>query len=601
MHGSFVNVSGSVSTVPSETLRCCSARDKRIRVARFVFERNDGEVLFGLNRKHLEEVAQDYYLVTEGGDSPDLHPGQVLKINVDLVFYWARNAQRQSNHDLAKELYVKCIKLRPYDGRGWMGLARLEMRLERFSEARKIFANALQFCRRNSHLLQAWGVLEERTGNYSRAKSLYLQACEANPAHAASWVALGLFYQSRDNDVDSARQCFRTGTEADSRNYYLWHVWGELEYAHGNTELARKYFSRGIKVNPHNAATYHALGLLEYRTENVAKAEEFITRALRANANNSHVLATIAKITAERGGSRRARSLLLRGRSRGPRDAVIHQMLGMLAIKEGDYEAARGHFEEGLREQPKHCPLWQAWGLMEARLENTDVARELFQQGVWANPKSKFVDRIWHAWGAYERQIGEIERAKTYFRYGLEANPHSTRIFCAWGRVEAEAGSMLKSRKLFEEAVQREPSNPLIWRSYEACESKYGETSRAEIIFQRSIEAALISDNRVMLGEPQSGDFASTGLWTTEQDLRVSIEKRKKRTLRNRDEATSREQRILSEKPVRAIPIQRQSQGETSEDEDVDEYKDEDEAEEFSVDLIDFRAPQTRLDLGLID
>uniref|UniRef100_A0A7S0G054 Uncharacterized protein n=1 Tax=Rhodosorus marinus TaxID=101924 RepID=A0A7S0G054_9RHOD len=416
MRGSFVSASGSVSTVPTKKMRCCSARDKRRWTTTFAFESNDAEILFGLNRKHLEEVAQDYYLVTEGGDRPDLHPGQVLKINVDLVFHRARNGQRQSNHDLAKELYIKCIELRPYDGRGWMGLAQLEMRLEQFSEARKIFANALQFCRRNSHLLQAWGVLEERTGNYARAKSLYLQACDANPAHAASWVALGLFYQSRDNDVDSARQCFRTGTEADSENYYLWHVWGELEYAQGNVELARKYFSRGIKVNPHNAATYHALALLEYRTENLGKAEEFLARALRADASNTRVLATIAKITAETGGSRRARSLLRRGRSQGQRDAVIHQMLGMLAIKEEDFEAARRHFEEGLHEHPKHCPLWQAWGLMEARLHNTDVARELFQQGVWANPKSKFIDRIWHAWGTYERQIGEIERAKEYFR-----------------------------------------------------------------------------------------------------------------------------------------------------------------------------------------
>jgi len=334
MHGAFVNVLGSASTLPTEKSRCCSARAERRRVVAFDFGGNDGEVLFGLNRKHLEEVAQDYYLVTEGGDSPDLHPGQVLKINVDLVFHRARNAQRRSDHDQAKELYLKCIKLRPYDGRGWMGLAQLEMCLERFSEARKIFSNALQFCRRNSHLLQAWGVLEERTGNYARAKSLYLQACDANPAHAASWVALGLFYQSRENDVDNARLCFRTGTEADSRNYYLWHVWGELEYAQGNAELARKYFSRGIKVNPHNAATYHALGLLEYRTENLAKAEELMVRALRADANNSHVLATIARITAERGGSRRARSLLLRGRSRDPKDAVVHQMLGMLAIQE---------------------------------------------------------------------------------------------------------------------------------------------------------------------------------------------------------------------------------------------------------------------------
>jgi len=192
-------------------------------------------------------------------------------------------------------------------------------------------------------------------------------------------------------------------------------------------------------------------------------------------------------------------------------------------------------------------------------------------------------------------------------RYGLEANPHSTRIFCAWGRVEAEAGNLVKSRKLFEEAVKREPSNPLIWRSYESCESKYGESSRAEIVFQRSIEAALISDNRVMLGEPQSGDFASTGLWTTEQDLKVSIEKRKKRTLREGDEATARGQRTLSERPVRVIPNQQQGGWETSEwtdqDEEDDEFKDEDEdeAEEFSVDLIDFRAPRTRLDLGLTD
>lgn len=115
------------------------------------------------------------------------------------------------------------------------------------------------------------------------------------------------------------------------------------------------------------------------------------------------------------------------------------------------------------------------------------------------------------------------------------------------------------SRTLFEKAIRLEPSNALIWRAYEAMESTYGSVLKAEIVLKRALQAAKMNDRRFVVSEPQAGDFAPTGTWITEDDLRMDAEKSTERkaipppAATNEPSTDESDNFVLEQKPKRSV------------------------------------------------
>jgi len=176
------------------------------------------------------------------------HP---LPMQFELLAYHARNlARSKATRPSAESMYQRILHHDRTDGRAWIGLARLRFTDARYEDARATFREGSRSSLRNPHLLQAWGVFEERCGDTSRALSLFEAAVAADVNHCPSWVALGLWYQRYPRDYSKSAYCFSRGAEANPNNYYVWHVWGMLERQRQNYPAARRYFKKGIQANP---------------------------------------------------------------------------------------------------------------------------------------------------------------------------------------------------------------------------------------------------------------------------------------------------------------------------------------------------------------
>lgn len=438
----------------------------------------------------------------------------------EILTYHAKVAARKKDWQVAERLYRRALKTNRSDSRTWLGLARLYMRRGETDEARKTFRAAIQSCRNNPYLLQAWGVLEERAFNTGRAKTLYETATRADPTHVPSWVALGLWHQKIGKDLYAARDCFRKGAEGDPSNYYVWHVWGVLERQLGNFQAARRCFASGVAANPGNAATYVVWGVLEEQLQNREVAVDLFHQAHAANPNNVHALVAHAVTLERMGNIIGARTLLRKALTIQSKDAAIYQTFGLLEYRAGDVESARGWFQQGIKANRRHLPVWLSWGVMEGDYGNVARARQLFQDGIWADPKSSNAVRLWHAWAGLERRAGRINSARRLFGHGLRAAPESVAILSCWATMEAEESEdMAFARDLLDKAVRLQPSQRDLWELYERLERDYGSPGRADAILKRSLLCSKQRDHRVIVSDPLPGDYAAGGMWVDTADL----------------------------------------------------------------------------------
>lgn len=470
--------------------------------------------------------------------SPASSPsGPVLPVSLDLLNYHARVASRRaSTYDLSERLYRRCITLQRNDGRAWLGLARLLSSRGDALSARRTFRNGVHVSTsRNAHLLQAWGVFEERHYNIERAKGLYLAALRADSEHAPSWVALGLWHQRHGNDMKAAREAFRRGADADPSNYYVWHVWGVLERRCRRPTVARECFRKGVAAKPNNAATLVLWGCLEHEVGDHQTAITLFERAHRASRVNIHAYVSHAVTRAAIGDTRKAVTLLRHAIRLRPNDPAPRQALAMLHFRKSygllnrgrrgrirgsgfddsddsmsnssvspsnttdldlmdnnnrtnsGVAVARKLLSDATRLAPRHTPTWHAWARLECACGRYNAARRLFQEAVWAAPRSAHVVRTWHAWGLMEMKLGRLDLARRYFAHGLDVERRSVVLLVAVAQLEAREGNIRRARECMENCVRIEPWRASVWSAYQRLEMLYGSQRRGQLVYERSV------------------------------------------------------------------------------------------------------------------
>mmetsp|Transcript_9723 Transcript_9723/g.13650 ORF Transcript_9723/g.13650 Transcript_9723/m.13650 type:complete len:569 (-) Transcript_9723:13-1719(-) len=423
------------------------------------------------------------------------HAARPLPINVDLLSYMAKEAMRKRNSSEAVRLYRRCVELDPRDGRGWMGLARFEMKQGNYQKARSIFELGLKNSPNNPYLLQACGVMEEKLGLYKRALELYVKATRVDPGHAASWVALAMLYKRR-NRISEAKRCLQAATKADSSNYYAWQAWGVLENSLGNFDEAREKFKLSSKANPRNSALYQAWGVMEAKLGNHDIAKELFQRGIREHPSSCYTLQAWAVMEAKLGNTYLATQLFQKALKLNPKDAAVYQAYGLLQRRMGYITKARNSLEQAIKVDPRHTPSWQVLGSLEAEIGNIAKARDIFQQGVWACVNQKV--RLFQSWGVMEAKLGEYEAARRCFKFGLEQDPKSIPVLVAWALMEEQAKSIVRARELFEVAISIKSGHnfdPNVWNAYEAMETRLGNLQGAKSVYERGLSNSFGKQN----------------------------------------------------------------------------------------------------------
>lgn len=452
---------------------------------------------------------------------PSSLPPQPLPLQLDLLNYHARRASRHSP-DRAASLFQRALQINSADGRAWLGLARLHIAAGDPGAARETFRAAMRACPKNAHLLQAWGVLEQRQHAPTRAGGLFRAAVRAHPSHAPSWVALALWYQRHAHDLTKARECLQRATEAQPHNYYAWQVWAQLESGVGNVSKARQFFRQSLNANARNAATYVAWACFEASQNNYDMAVRLFEKVHKVSPRNVRAYVAHAAVAERAGFRKRAKQLLTRALRIRPDQPGPRQMMALLYSREGRIELARQQFERALQVDPTHGATWHAWACVELGRGNIERARQLFQEAIWATPQSEHAVRTWHSWATLEMQQRQFPAARRYFAHAMEIDANSVPILNGMAKLEAMTGDMTRMRELLERSIRLKPNLKSTWKLYEDLELAHGSVYRAQLVYERCVVYMRQVGERLVVSEALPGDFKAGGMWIDALELNPS-------------------------------------------------------------------------------
>mmetsp|Transcript_14963 Transcript_14963/g.41655 ORF Transcript_14963/g.41655 Transcript_14963/m.41655 type:complete len:1081 (+) Transcript_14963:354-3596(+) len=406
------------------------------------------------------------------------------------------------------------------DGRVFNALASLEVKRQRFKEAQEVLRKGMDLYPFDHNLFTAAGKVEERLGNYARAREMYQESLRLEPS-APTLVAFALLElkhprypttTSTETSIDKKhvlkvanftliRGLFEEALLLDPRNGPAYNAYGNAEARRGNIEEARLVFDRGTHANCSDAASiYHGYGMLEISVGNVGKARSILYEGLEKvrqlqdtissdnpNRDRAAFLShTLGMLELNSNKPAAALSIFEEGLERCGNSSQLLLGAALSEMRLGKEDAARSLFERSLLADEKHAQAWQAWGVMETKAGHFNRASALFQKGI---KKAPWHGSLWHGYAMLEMRQDNISNARTLFTGGLKKakNRHDA-LYQGWATLEMREGNLEKARKLISDALTRNKRNGRGWMVAAQVEEEDGNDGLADLLLRRGIE-----------------------------------------------------------------------------------------------------------------
>ncbi|CAG9467033.1 unnamed protein product [Pedinophyceae sp. YPF-701] len=415
---------------------------------------------------------------TDGGALVSRERKRPLAINIDLLLYNARLANRKAHTTLnpetrarllaeAEETFRAAVRKDPEDPRPYVGLGKLLGRAGRWEEARRLYEDGSQATNGTSaHLWQAWATMESLRGREGEARKLFDAATVADASHAAAWHGWGML-EMRGGNLARARDLFLRGLKharPGNESPFLYHSLSRVCRRMGDIEGADIWLERGVDSRRGRGSfvLWKDWALLAAETGDMDAARMRFRRALQINPRARYVYSDWARVEREAGSREAARQLLQTGLELNRTDTVLIQALARMEAEDGDLAAARRLFFKGTKLAPDHLYVWQAWAVAEYEGGDVATARALFRRALWCQPGSPDAAKVLHAWATHEATAGHETLARELFRCAILADPENERCWQTFAAWEERCGYDRRAMELRLAAAGAGPVPPML-------------------------------------------------------------------------------------------------------------------------------------------
>lgn len=227
----------------------------------------------------------------------------------------AELAAREGRLDDASRRYREILAVEPDQAEALLGLAGVEMRLERWRDAEVLYARRLRLNDRDADALEGRGLSLMRLREAAEAKAMLERAVAVDPMRWRAWHALGLL-ADRAGELTSAEAAYR----------------------------------KGLEVMPAHPGLMNSLGYSLILARRFEEAEKVLREAMRYAPGSPRLQGNLAMAIAWQGRYEEALNLL-----RGETDrqaAVAFNDVGYVAMLRHDWPTAIRFFERALELSP---------------------------------------------------------------------------------------------------------------------------------------------------------------------------------------------------------------------------------------------------------
>jgi len=391
-----------------------------------------------------------YVALARLGTSNGLVDDSTVKKRLKEICIKQLKHHKHTNKSLRNAFPVK-------DGRLFNAWAKLESKTN-LVEARKILGRGMKMYPKDYTLLQAAGNIEERLGNFEKARELY-GASLSIEINVPTLISYGLLELRSPEGGSGGNDSSRDGQEKDKKR-------GQDP----NITMVRKLFNEALLIDPKHGPLYNAYGNLELKEGNTNRAMELYEAGINANCTDaSSVYHGLAKLHLKLGDLDTARSVLQRGLalfdtggdgsggSNAIDDMKNNSKGGKKSEKQGQHHSAQ-------QQNENVAFLAHTLAMIELKFNNNPiVAKSVLNQGLYHSPNSP---QLLLAMALSESRMNNESAARSWFERSLRSDQCHAQAWQAFGVMEMTHGFFRTAKTLFECGIKNVPGHGALWQAY---------------------------------------------------------------------------------------------------------------------------------------
>jgi tetratricopeptide (TPR) repeat protein len=289
---------------------------------------------------------------------------------------------------------TKAIKAAPESPLGYTALADLRFSQKKFSEAQKLYGQALEKNPDNPAALQGLVNIDLAQKKPEQAIQLVNAQIAKAPNSSAYYLLLAKVYVVNHN-LSQAEAAASQALRLSKNNMEAYLLLGQIQSAQGANSNAVATYEQAIQTNPRDIRPYFSLAQLDDQMGNWEKAQGLYQKVLQIQPDFAPAQNNLAYLMIEHHQNLDvALSMAQSARRALPESPATADTLGCAYYQKGLYQLALGLLEEAAQKDPQDAAIHYHLGLTYAKLGNRAKAKVELERVLALNPKFKDADKV---------------------------------------------------------------------------------------------------------------------------------------------------------------------------------------------------------------
>ena len=288
----------------------------------------------------------------------------------------------------------KATEVAPQSPKGYAALGRLRASQNRFSEAERLYEQALERDPNYFDAMQGLVSIYMQQKQPVKALARLNAQIAKTPSNSAYYLLQGMVLIGT-KDLEKAEAALQKAGELNKNNFDALLLLAKVQNLRGSVDQAVAGYERSIQINPRDVRSYVLLGTLEESRGNWQKAQALYQKALQAEPDYPVAANNLAYLLLEHNGNPDVALSYAQVARRGMPDTPNSaDTLAWAYYQKGAYELAIDLLEEAVKKVPQNPTYHYHLGLAYLKTNKQAQAKEHLERALQINPKYPHADEI---------------------------------------------------------------------------------------------------------------------------------------------------------------------------------------------------------------
>ncbi|CAK74901.1 unnamed protein product (macronuclear) [Paramecium tetraurelia] len=386
-----------------------------------------------------------------------LHKGMIVDpLNQECTDALARAYEKKGDLDNAIK-YGKLATEQPNSNQNsHYYLGTLYFKKKDLKSAAKSFITLLRINNKHPEALIEYATISSIQGNFEKAKKYLKYALKVSPNNPVANMRLGLIYQTKLQELNSAIECFQQVAIVDPTNYKAYYYMGQCYFQKGELDEGIEYMNQSLKHNQSFGLAWKAVGNIMYEMNQPATALRYFQKAIDLDKNDMEAKIRLGNCYYLQDQFEQAIQIY-EEISHLDQNEELEQHMANCYYKKNDFEEAVLHYQRALSINSDKIECYYNLGDTYFTMEKFEEALECFEKVVKNDPQHS---AAFYNYANTFFVLEDYENAAKYFEKAIELQPQNVDWRNYVAQLYIKKCDLNQAKRHLDESIRLQPNNP---------------------------------------------------------------------------------------------------------------------------------------------